>query len=262
MNLGSLKMSEKIQKIRLGVNIDHVATLRNARGTSYPDPLRMAILLEELGVDGITAHLREDRRHILDNDLTNLANEISLPLNLEMAATEEMQSIALELAPHAVCLVPERREERTTEGGLDVVGQKDKLKSFLLPLIEKNIRVSIFVSPELKQIDAALKIGAPVVELNTGAFCDHYHDNNLDGHTSEIHKLRESAVHASELGLEVHGGHGLTFKTVKSIATLPGIRELNIGHFLISEAIFEGIPGVISKMQREIELAQKSIIGQ
>ena len=251
-------MNKENKKIRLGVNIDHVATLRNARGTSYPDPLRMAFVLEKLGVDGITAHLREDRRHMLDNDIAKLVNEIRLPINLEMAATKEMQSIALELTPHAVCLVPERREERTTEGGLDVISQKDRLRSFLSPLLDRNIRVSIFVSPELKQIDAAHQIGAPVIELNTGAFCDLYHDNNLEGHNSEMHRLRKSAIHASDLGLEVHGGHGLTFETAKSVATLPGIRELNIGHFLISESLFEGIPQVISKMRREIELAQKT----
>ena len=251
-------MNKENKQIRLGVNIDHVATLRNARGTSYPDPLRMALFLEKLGVDGITAHLREDRRHMLDNDIAKLINEIKLPINLEMAATREMQSIALKLKPRAVCLVPERREERTTEGGLDVISQKDWLVSFLSPLIESNIRVSIFVSPELKQIEAAHQIGAPVVELNTGAFCDLYHDNDLEGHNREMHKLRTSAIHASDLGLEVHGGHGLTFETAKSVATLPGIRELNIGHFIISESLFEGMPQVIAKMRREIELAQKT----
>ncbi len=254
-------MNKKVQKIRLGVNVDHVATLRNARGTVYPDPLQMALILEHLGVDGITAHLREDRRHILDEDIVNLVREVNLPVNLEMAATMEMQSIALELVPHAVCLVPERREERTTEGGLDVIAEEKKLKEFITPLLERNIRVSIFVSAELKQIDAACRIGAPVVELNTGSFCDFFCDNKFDHYSKELKKLRVGAHHAEQLGLEVHGGHGLSYDTVKFIAGIPEIRELNIGHFLISQAIFDGISIAISKMRSEIDWAQNSYMG-
>ena len=244
------------KKIRLGVNIDHVATLRNARGTFYPDPLKIALMLEHLGVDGITAHLREDRRHIIDQDVTKLVDQVSLPINLEMAATKEMQLIALNLRPHAVCLVPERREERTTEGGLDVVREERELKAFIIPLLAKKIRVSIFVSAELDQIEAAARIGAPVVELNTGIFCNYYCENKMEEYTDEIAKLRKAVIYANQLGLEVHGGHGLSYETVKFVAAIPGIRELNIGHFLISEAIFEGISSAVKKMRKEIDLAQ------
>ncbi len=254
-------MKKEKPEIRLGVNIDHVATLRNARGASYPEPLRMASLLEELGVDGITVHLREDRRHIIDSDVFDLRKKISLPINLEMAATKEMQSIALRLNPRAVCLVPERREERTTEGGLDVLSEEKKLRIFIKPLLKENIRVSIFVSASLEQIKAAFRIGAQVIELNTGRFCDLFLENNFEESSCELIRLKEAAHHANQLGLEVHGGHGLSYDTVKSIAAIPEIRELNIGHFLVSEAIFDGIPKVISRMQSEIYSARKLQLG-
>ena len=254
-------MNQKNSQIRLGVNVDHVATLRNARGTPYPDPLKMASVLEKLGVNGITAHLREDRRHIVDQDVFNLVRNIKLPINLEMAATKEMQSIALELTPHAVCLVPERREERTTEGGLDVIGAEKELEAYIEPLLKKNIRVSIFVSAELEQIEGASRIGAPVVELNTGSFCDFFCQNRVEEYSSEMIKLKNAASRAHNLGLEVHGGHGISYETARLVAAIPEIRELNIGHFLISESLFEGMSVVISRMRSEIDIGQKSCMG-
>ena len=203
-------MIKKVSRIRLGVNIDHVATLRNARGTFYPDPLKMVKILEKLRVDGITLHLREDRRHIIDTDVIRIIKETNLPVNLEMAATEEMLSIATDLVPNAVCLVPERREERTTEGGLDVISEEEKLKSFLRPLVEKKIRISLFVSPELNQIEAASRVGASVVELNTGTFCDLLITEEKAKYLVEFEKLTEAANFGKKLGLEIHGGHGLT----------------------------------------------------
>ena len=251
-------MMQEISRIRLGVNIDHVATLRNARGTFYPDPLKMVKILEKLKVDGITLHLREDRRHIIDTDVIRIIKETNLPVNLEMAATEEMQSIATDLLPNAVCLVPERREERTTEGGLDVISEEEKLRSFLRPLVENKIRISLFVSPELKQIEAASRVGATIVELNTGTFCDLLIEEKKEQYLVEFEKLIKAANFGKNLGLEIHGGHGLTYESVKYIASIPEMTELNIGHFLISEAVFDGIEKTIYRMRQEIDKSQKS----
>jgi pyridoxine 5-phosphate synthase len=243
-------------RLRLGVNIDHVATVRNARGSDYPDPVRAAKLAEEAGADGITAHLREDRRHISDADIENLMAELTLPLNLEMAATEEMQRIALRHRPHAVCIVPERREERTTEGGLDVAREENRLAHFIAPLREAGSRVSIFVAADARQVEAAARIGAAVVELHTGAYCDAHAEGRLEAREAELKRLTEMAAHAASLGLEVHAGHGLTYDTVKPIAALPQVVELNIGHFLIGEAIFRGLGPAIREMRRLMDEAR------
>lgn len=236
--------------LRLGVNIDHVATIRNARGTPWPDPLRAAQLAQTAGADGITAHLREDRRHISDADIDRLMAELSLPLNLEMAATAEMQAIALRHRPHAVCLVPEKREERTTEGGLDVAGNAAALADFIAPLREAGCRVSLFIGHEPAQIEAAARIGAAVVELHTGAYCDLDTEGRHAERDAELAALRQGAAQAHLLGLEVHAGHGLTFGTVGPIAAIPEIRELNIGHFLIAESVFLGLDPAIREMRR------------
>lgn len=238
--------------VRLGVNIDHVATVRNARGGHHPDPVRAALLAKAAGADGITAHLREDRRHIRDADMARLRAEVDLPLNFEMAATEEMVAIATQLRPHACCLVPERREERTTEGGLDAAGQARDLAPRIQRLRDAGIRVSLFIAADPLQIRAARDLGAEVVELHTGAWCDH----RLAGHSAEaaaeFERLRLGAVVAAESGLEVHAGHGLDFDTAEAIAAFPQIAELNIGHFLIGEAIFEGLGPVIARMREHI----------
>lgn len=230
--------------IRLGVNIDHVATIRNARGGTYPDPVAAALLAIQAGADGITAHLREDRRHIRDKDLERLRAEIAAPLNMEMAATDEMVGIALGLRPHACCLVPERRAELTTEGGLNVAGQLETLTPKVQKLAQAGIRVSLFIDPSPAQIEAAAKIGAQVVELHTGAYAE--------GKAGELERLRAAATQAAALGLEVHAGHGLTFENVGPIAGLPELRELNIGHFLIGQAIFDGLAAVVQNMKRHI----------
>ncbi|MEX1235603.1 MAG: pyridoxine 5'-phosphate synthase [Roseovarius sp.] len=243
-------------KLRLGVNIDHVATLRNARGGAVPDPVRAALLAEAAGADGITAHLREDRRHIIDGDIDALMAQLTVPLNFEMAATEEMAGIALRLKPHAVCLVPEKREERTTEGGLDVVRDEVKLTQFIAPLRAAGSRISIFIGADAAQIDAAARTGAEVIELHTGAYCDAHAEGHFDVRDAELKSLREMARHAHALGLEVHAGHGLTFDTVAPIAALPEVAELNIGHFLIGEAVFMGLEGAIAKMRRLMEAAR------
>ncbi|MEE9140135.1 MAG: pyridoxine 5'-phosphate synthase [Alphaproteobacteria bacterium] len=231
--------------LRLGVNIDHVATVRNARGGRHPDPLRVARLAAAAGADGITAHLREDRRHILDDDVARLAREIEIPLNLEMAATEEMARIALAHRPHAVCLVPEKRQELTTEGGLDAAAAEAKLRPFVAGLCEAGIRVSLFVDPESGQLEAAREIGAPVVELHTGAYCD------AEGaaRDEELRRLQEAASYGEGLGLEIHAGHGLSFDTVGPVAAIPSVVELNIGHFLVGEAIFCGLQAAIRRMR-------------
>ncbi|AUM74749.1 pyridoxine 5'-phosphate synthase [Paracoccus jeotgali] len=242
--------------LRLGVNIDHVATIRNARGTPWPDPLRAAQLAEEAGADGITAHLREDRRHISDADIDALMAGLRLPLNLEMAATAEMQTIALRHRPHAICVVPEKREERTTEGGLDVAGNEAALGRYIAPLREMGSRVSLFISHEKRQIEAAARIGAAVVELHTGAYCDYDTEGRHDKRDAELAALREGAARAHDLGLEVHAGHGLTFDTVAPIAAIPQIMELNIGHFLISESVFVGLDGAIREMRRRMDAAR------
>lgn len=242
--------------LRLGVNIDHVATVRNARGTPWPDPLRAALLAEDAGADGITAHLREDRRHISDADIARLSEALKVPLNLEMAATAEMQAIALRHRPHAVCLVPEKREERTTEGGLDVAGDLARLTDYIAPLREAGSRVSLFIGHDPRQIEAAAQAGAAVVELHTGAYCDLDTEGRLADRDAELAGLAEGARLAASLGLEVHAGHGLTFDTVGPIAAIPQLAELNIGHFLIAESIFTGLGPAIAEMRRRMEMAR------
>ncbi|MDW4500513.1 pyridoxine 5'-phosphate synthase [Sulfitobacter sp. D35] len=243
-------------KLRLGVNIDHVATVRNARGSAYPDPLRAAKLAEEAGADGITAHLREDRRHISDADIEGLMDTLSLPLNFEMAATDEMQKIALRHKPHAVCIVPEKREERTTEGGLEVAREENRLAHFIAPLRDAGCRVSIFIAAEKRQIEAAHRIGAAVIELHTGAYCDAHAEGRIEERDAELERLREMSAFADDLGLEVHAGHGLTYDTVKPVAAFPELMELNIGHFLIGEAIFRGLKPSIAEMRRLMDEAR------
>ncbi|TCP60036.1 pyridoxine 5'-phosphate synthase [Rhodovulum bhavnagarense] len=243
-------------KLRLGVNIDHVATVRNARGSAYPDPLRAAKLAEEAGADGITAHLREDRRHISDADIDGLMAALSVPLNLEMAATPEMQAIALRHRPHAVCLVPEKREERTTEGGLDVARDETRLADFIAPLREAGCRVSLFIGADPAQVEASARIGAAVVELHTGAYCDFHAEGRLAARDEELERLRDMAALAHSLGLEVHAGHGLTYDTVQPVAAFPEVVELNIGHFLIGEAIFRGLVPAIAEMRRLMDTAR------
>ncbi|MGD1878302.1 MAG: pyridoxine 5'-phosphate synthase [Kiloniellaceae bacterium] len=236
--------------LRLGVNIDHVATIRNARGGGHPDPVKAARLAATAGADGITAHLREDRRHISDDDIARLTAEIDLPLNLEMAATEEMLAIALRHRPHAACIVPERREERTTEGGLDAAGGYDHLQTFVARLRDAGSRVSLFIEPDRRQLEAAARLGAPVVELHTGAFCDAYQEEPEGQRTRHcLERIQNAAAVAAELGLECHAGHGLTFDTVGAVAVIPTIAELNIGHFLIGEAIFSGLDSAIRRMR-------------
>ena len=231
--------------LRLGVNIDHVATIRNARGGGHPDPVRAAKMAAAAGADGITAHLREDRRHISDADIDRLMAAIDLPLNLEMAATGEMLAIALRHRPHAACIVPERREERTTEGGLDAAGQHNHLMPIIRELSVAGIRVSLFIEPSIAQLDAAKSLGAPVVELHTGRYCD------TDGaeRAAELERIRTAAAHAEAIGLECHAGHGLTYDTVGPVAAIPTIVELNIGHFLVGEAIFCGLDAAIRRMR-------------
>lgn len=246
------------EKLRLGVNIDHVATVRNARGSAYPDPVRAAKLAEEAGADGITAHLREDRRHIGDTDIERLAAELSVPLNFEMAATDEMQAIALRHKPHAVCLVPEKREERTTEGGLEVAREENRLAHFIAPLREAGCRVSIFIAADQRQIDAAHRIGAEVIELHTGAYCDAFAEGRTEALQKELEALREMSAYAHSLGLEVHAGHGLSYDTVQPVAAFPEVRELNIGHFLIGESIFLGLRPAIAEMRRLMDAARAS----
>ncbi|WP_193371188.1 pyridoxine 5'-phosphate synthase [Pelagibius marinus] len=236
--------------LRLGVNIDHVATIRNARGGGHPDPVRAARMAASAGADGITAHLREDRRHISDEDIARLTAEIDLPLNLEMAATDEMLEIALRHSPHAACIVPERREERTTEGGLDAAGGQHHLQRFVSSLRDAGSRVSLFVEPDPKQLEAAVRLGAPVVELHTGAYCDAFVEDPEGAQTrAQLERIRTAAALADELGLECHAGHGLTFDTVGSVAVIPTIAELNIGHFLVGEAIFSGLDSAIRRMR-------------
>lgn len=239
--------------LRLGINIDHVATVRNARGGAHPDPVRAALLAQDAGADGITAHLREDRRHITDVDILRLRAEINLPLNLEMAATPEMLGIALKHKPHAVCLVPEKREERTTEGGLDAAGQQEILKPFVARLNDAGIRVSLFIAADPLQLDAAAAIGAPVIELHTGTYCDALLASDRD---VELGRIQTAAAHAAALGLECHAGHGLSFETVGPVAAISTIRELNIGHFLVGEAIFTGFAEAIRRMRAEMDKAR------
>jgi pyridoxine 5-phosphate synthase len=239
--------------LRLGVNIDHVATVRNARGGAHPDPLRAAELAAKAGADGITAHLREDRRHITDADIERLMATIDLPLNFEMAATDEMVAIALARRPHAACLVPERREERTTEGGLDAVGGHNELAPRIARLRDAGIRVSLFIAPDKGQLDMAKRLGAPVVELHTGPYC---HAAPGAERQRERDRLAAAAAHGHALGLEVHAGHGLDFNTVGDVAALPEMAELNIGHFLIGEAIFVGLEAAIRQMRSAMDAAR------
>jgi pyridoxine 5-phosphate synthase len=238
------------------VNIDHVATVRNARGGAYPDPLRAAILAEQAGADGITAHLREDRRHISDADIEGLMEVLTVPLNFEMAATDEMQQIALRHKPHAVCLVPEKREERTTEGGLEVAREENRLAHYIAPLRQAGCRVSIFIAADKRQIEAAHRIGAEVIELHTGAYCDAHAEGDVDARDRELEGLREMSAYAHSLGLEVHAGHGLTYDTVQPVAAFPEVMELNIGHFLIGESIFRGLQPAITEMRRLMDEAR------
>ena len=242
------------QALRLGVNIDHVATVRNARGGVHPDPVRAARSAAAAGADGITAHLREDRRHIIDDDIRRLRDEIALPLNFEMAATDEMVAIALDQLPHAACFVPEKREERTTEGGLDVVGGRDYLKPRIEALTAAGIRVSLFIEPDPVQLDCARDLGAPVVELHTGAYCEAVGDERA----AQLERIVFAASHAGTIGLECHAGHGLGFDTVEAIARIENIVELNIGHFLIGEAIFGGLENAIAEMRSRMDRARWS----
>ena len=236
--------------LRLGVNIDHVATIRNARGGFGPDPVRAALLAQTSGADGITAHLREDRRHIRDEDIEALIEALKIPLNFEMASTSEMQEIALRFLPNAVCIVPEKRQERTTEGGLEVEKDQRRLADFIQPLSKAGCRVSLFVEPDERQIEASKEVGASVVELHTGAYCNYQAEGKSGSMQAELARIARCSTFAQELGLEVHAGHGLTFDNVSSIAELPEILELNIGHFLIGESVFTGLETAISDMRR------------
>jgi pyridoxine 5-phosphate synthase len=238
--------------LRLGVNIDHVATVRNARGAGYPDPVRAALVAAEGGADGITAHLREDRRHITDDDIARLSEQLTIPLNFEMAATDEMLAIALRHRPHAACIVPEKREELTTEGGLDAAGLHNRLAPLVDALKTANIRVSLFIEPDARQIEAALKLGAPVVELHTGKYADLVGEARAE----ELRRLTDAAALAAKNGIEVHAGHGLTYDNVAPIAAIPQVRELNIGHFLIGEAMFVGLAEAVRQMRDAMDAAR------
>jgi len=242
-----------VPPLRLGVNVDHVATVRNARGGRYPDPLRAAQIAIAAGADGITAHLREDRRHIRDDDMARLKAEIGKPLNFEMAATEEMVAIALKTQPHAVCLVPERRAELTTEGGLDVVGQHNVLAPVIAKLVGAGIRVSLFIAAAPDQIEMAARLRSPVIEIHTGAWCDALAEGRMAAAEAELARIREGARLAARLGLEVHAGHGLNYETAEMIAALPEFVELNIGHFLVGEAIMVGLGEAVRTMRAAMD---------
>ncbi|MCG8490450.1 MAG: pyridoxine 5'-phosphate synthase [Sneathiellales bacterium] len=252
------KIEAEMEHLRLGVNIDHVATIRNARGGIHPDPLRAAKLAEKAGADGITAHLREDRRHIADEDITLLAKHLTIPLNFEMAATDEMLDIALTHKPHASCLVPEKREEKTTEGGLDAAGGHNMLQQYVSELRAKDIRVSLFIEPDIRQLEAAARLQADIIEFHVGPYCD---ATSGDLKAKELDKIVNAAQVAEELGLECHCGHGLTYDTVAPIARIPNVVELNIGHFLIGEAIFAGLEPAIREMRRLMDVARAEISG-
>jgi pyridoxine 5-phosphate synthase len=243
-------------RVRLGVNIDHVATIRNARGGAHPSPLAAALQAEAAGADGITAHLREDRRHIRDDDMVAIKAGISVPLNFELAATSEMIAMALKIRPNAACIVPEKREEITTEGGLAVIGQEARLADQLAPLKDAGIKLSLFIEANQADIDAAVAIGADIVELHTGRYC---HDSV--GRDGELLRLQTAAQHAASVGIECHAGHGLDYHTVSPIAAIPTIEELNIGHFLIGESIFRGLPAAIEKMRQLIDAARTNPAG-
>jgi pyridoxine 5-phosphate synthase len=245
-----------VPQLRLGVNVDHVATIRNARGGTYPDPVRAAHFAVEAGADGITAHLREDRRHIRDADIAALKAELTVPLNFEMAATDEMVALAIATRPHAACLVPEKREERTTEGGLDIVNGRGHLAPRITALAEAKIRVSLFVEPEAAVMEAARDLGAPVVELHTGTYCEAVAAGDAAAVERELARVRRAAEHGFGIGLEIHAGHGLTTGSVGPVAALSEIRELNIGHALIADAIFVGLPQAIRDMRAAMDRAR------
>jgi len=247
--------------IRLGINIDHVATLRNARGEIHPDPLRAAIIAIEAGADNITAHLREDRRHIRDEDMERLASNLRVPLNMEMAVTPEMLKIALHLHPHDCCLVPERRQEITTEGGLDVASQAKSLKPFVAELQSNDIQVSLFIDPDPEQIEAAATVEAKAIEFHTGSYCRALLEGDRVGAERELDRLVEGARLAASQGLEVHAGHGLNYENVGPVAAIPEIVELNIGHYLVGEAIFVGLFGSVKRMRETIDAARLSLTG-
>ena len=252
-----------VSKLRLGVNVDHVATVRQARGGDNPDPVRAAIMAQGAGADGITAHLREDRRHISDDDILRLVRDIELPLNFEMAATDEMLAIALRHKPHAACLVPEKRTEVTTEGGLDAAGGHNHLRYYVERLGGGGIRVSLFIDPDKTQLDAAKALGAPVVELHTGAYCEAWAEEPGGAHAvKELQRIIDAAAHAEAIGLECHAGHGLGFETVGAVAAIPTIVELNIGHFLVGEAVFGGLDSAIRRMRGLMDKARAEAQGQ
>jgi pyridoxine 5-phosphate synthase len=246
----------KLERARLGVNIDHVATIRNARGGTHPDPARAAAIAEAAGADGITIHLREDRRHIQDHDLEAVRKAVKLPINLEMATTDEMLAIALAYKPHAACLVPERREERTTEGGLDVARLHNQVAPFVRKLRDQGIRVSLFIEPAIAQVRTAIDLGAPVVELHTGKYVELVFAGDKAGALKELERLQEAAAFGHENGLEIHVGHGLTYETVLPVAKIPQVRELNIGHFIMGEALFVGLEAAVKRMRQEISTAR------
>ncbi|HEX8444411.1 MAG TPA: pyridoxine 5'-phosphate synthase [Allosphingosinicella sp.] len=240
-----MTIAQSQRSLRLGVNIDHVATIRNARGGEHPDPVRAAFAAAAAGADGVTAHLREDRRHITDDDISRLIEKLTVPLNLEMAATDEMVEIALRHRPHAACIVPEKREERTTEGGLDAAGQHNQLAPFVSRLVDANIRVSLFIEPDPRQVEAAIRLKAPVVEFHTGRYA------HLEGEarSEELRRISDAAALAVKNGIEPHAGHGLTFDNVLPVAAIPQVQELNIGHFLVGEAIFTGLEASVARMR-------------
>jgi len=248
-----------VPPIRLGINIDHVATLRNARGGPHPDPVRAAKLAVENGADNITAHLREDRRHIRDDDIARLIDELECPLNLEMAATPEMTAIALATQPHAACLVPEKRTERTTEGGLDVVAQHNTLAPVIAKLVDAGIHVSLFIAAERRQIEAASRLRAPAIEIHVGAWCDALAQGRMDDAEAEWRCIKDGAKLAHGLGLEVHAGHGLNYQTAETIAALPEIVELNIGHFLVGEAVFVGLGESVRRMRAAMDTGRETL---
>ena len=248
-----------VPPIRLGINIDHIATLRNARGGRHPDPLRAAMIAVEAGADNITAHLREDRRHITDSDIMRLADALPVPLNMEMAATPEMLGIALKTSPHAVCLVPEKRTERTTEGGLDVDAKHNLLVPYVSELADAGIRVSVFIAPERRQIEAAARVRAPVIEIHVGPWCEALAEGHEQEAEAEWRRICDSARIAHDLGLEVHAGHGLNYATAETIAGLPQIVELNIGHYLVGEAVFVGLSESVSRMRAVMDGAREAL---
>ncbi|HEY7798161.1 MAG TPA: pyridoxine 5'-phosphate synthase [Hyphomonadaceae bacterium] len=248
----------KLERARLGVNIDHVATIRNARGGAHPDPAKAAAVAEAAGADGITIHLREDRRHIRDHDLEAVRKAVKLPINLEMATTDEMLAIALDFRPHAACLVPERREERTTEGGLDVARLHNQVAPYVAKLRDAKVRVSLFIEPSKVQVAVAEAIGAPVVELHTGKYVELVFAGDKAGAADELERLQQAAEYGQSKGIEIHVGHGLTYDTVRPVAAIPQVRELNIGHFIMGEALFVGLEAAVKRMRLEIDAARNA----